>query len=42
MCVVGFDQQREMFGNAGRRGYLERGTDLGKVADRAIDGAASK
>ena len=38
MAVVGFDHQREAFGNPDGGGHLECGAGFGKVADRAVDG----
>jgi hypothetical protein len=41
MPLIGFDHQREAFGNADGRDHLERGAGLRKIANRAIEGGAA-
>src|SRR4030095_11496683 len=41
MAVVGFDHEREVFGNADGRNDLERGAAFGEITHRAIEGGAA-
>src|SRR6185369_5121505 len=41
MAVVGFDHEREAFGNADGRDDFERSAGFGEIAHRAIEGSAA-